>query len=77
MTPKHPGTITYVDGDTGETLSVENVIGLSEEECFAETAAGLVPIVKVVATMMDESTREIVEYGPGDERLRSTIQFAD
>ncbi len=69
----HPGTITYLEDD--KIVSVRKVDEVPERARFAETANGLVPIVRVVRRMMGDSMAEIVEYGPNGERLRSTVQM--
>jgi hypothetical protein len=68
----HPGTITIMEDE--RVIAVRKVDEVPEEARFADTPAGPKPVVKVVMRMMSETTREIVEYGPNDERLRSTIQ---
>lgn len=66
----HPGTITYMDGDTNTVISVKPIDTVPESMRFA----GAIPVVKVVTRTMNANTREVVEYGPNDELLRSTIQ---
>lgn len=72
--PKHPGFITYVDGDTNTTVSTDPVASVPPGMRFADTASGKVPVVKVVATTAGNQ-RFIREYGPGDQLLRSTVQL--
>jgi hypothetical protein len=69
---EHPGTITYVEGD--RVVSVRNAAEVPEQARFARMQRGLVPIVKVVMRQMSDTMREIIEYGPSGERLRSTVQ---
>ena len=69
----HPGTITYLVDD--RVVFVCAAAELPETSCFADTQNGKIPIVKVVALTMSEKMREVVEYGPDDSRLRSTIQM--
>ena len=69
----HPGTITFMEDDC--IISVRKADEVPEQARFADTARGPVPVVKVVMSMMNDTTREIVEYGPNDERLRSTVQL--
>lgn len=73
--PRHPGTIVYVDGDTGAETE-EDASALPESLRFAETDEGLVPVVRVVARTAGDR-RYIREYGPDGELLRSTTQLAD
>lgn len=70
--PVHPGTITYVDGDTNAVVSVAQAANLPEQSAFAPNAKGIItPIVKVVARSAG-SARFVKELGPNDELLRST-----
>ncbi len=73
----HPGTITFINGDTNEVISVKPAADLPETMRFATTHDGAVPVVKVVMRTMDKDSREIVDYGPNGEFLRSTIQIRD
>lgn len=73
--PKHPGTITYVDGNTDQVLSVAKIDTVPEAMRFAPGPNGKpVPVVKVVATVAGNQ-RFIRELGPGDVLLRSTTQL--
>lgn len=74
--PVHPGQITYLDGNTGDVVAVSDVQEVPESMRFVETESGLVPVVKVVATIV-ENERLIQEYGPDDEILRSTKQVRE
>lgn len=69
----HPGTITYMMDD--QVVSVRDVNELPESSRFANTREGKVPVVKVVALTMSDKMREVIEYGPNNNRLRSTIQM--
>jgi len=72
--PKHPGTITYVDGNTGEE-STSPISEVPEELRFAPDQDGnLVPIVRVVARTAGNQ-RTIHELGPDGQLLRSTVQI--
>ena len=72
--PKHPGTIVYVNGDTGEE-STSPISEVPEDFRFAPDKDGqLVPIVRVVARVAGDQ-RTIHELGPGGEILRSTVQI--
>jgi hypothetical protein len=72
---EHPGTIVYVDGDTNETTE-EDIANVPESLRFADTDAGPVPVVRVVARTAGNQ-RYIREYGPKGELLRSTVQIQD
>ncbi len=74
--PEHPGTIVYVDGNTGEVLSTESADQVPESMRFVDTEAGPIPVLKVVAFTSDEQ-RIIREYGPDDQELRSTLQLRE
>jgi hypothetical protein len=75
--PQHPGTVVYLDGDTGQVVSRLPADEVPRESRFAPGEDGeLVPIVKVVAHLTSGG-REILEYGPGDRLLRVTAQRAD
>jgi hypothetical protein len=71
---KHPGTITFVDGLTGETTSVAPVEEIDPSLRFLPGAdGGLRPVVRVEITTEGDH-RTLREFGPGDELLRSTFQ---
>lgn len=72
--PAHPGKITYIDGNTNKVVSTDDVAKVPESLRFADTPAGRVPVVKVIATVAGDQ-RTIREYGPKDELLRSTVQL--
>ncbi|MGC4115126.1 MAG: hypothetical protein QM765_11065 [Myxococcales bacterium] len=74
-TPAHPGQIEFVDGNTGKVTRVAKAAEVPEALRFAPTDKGLVPVVKVVATVEGER-RTIREYGPAGEVLRSTVQVS-
>ncbi len=72
--PPHPGTVTYVDGNTQKVVAVRPASELSERARFAARRGGeLVPVVKVVSTKVGKEIH-VVELGPGDEPLRRTVQ---
>lgn len=73
MSPKHPGTIVYIDGATQKETSRMPIAQVPEDLCFAPTPEGLVPVVKVVA-ITHGNQRTLREYGPNGELLRSTVQ---
>lgn len=68
----HPGTVVYVDGDTGQVQSSWPVGDVPLELRFVETPHGPVPVVRVVATARGDA-RIVREYGPSGELLRSTV----
>lgn len=68
----HPGTVVYVDGDTGHVQSSSPISAVPLGLHFVETPHGPVPVVRVVATTRGRA-RTIREYGPGGELLRSTV----
>ncbi|HZN94023.1 MAG TPA: hypothetical protein VFB81_15025 [Myxococcales bacterium] len=73
-TPQHPGTIVYVNGDTGEE-SASPISEVPEELRFAPDQDGnLVPVVRVVARTAGDQ-RNIHELGPDGQLLRSTVQI--
>jgi hypothetical protein len=71
--PPHPGTITYIDGDTQRSLAVRPVADVPEESRYVKVGDTWVPVVKVVATMVGEQSR-VTELGPNDQPLRTTTQ---
>lgn len=73
MRVRHPGTIVYVNGNSGDVVQERNVEDVPEHLRFAKTDKGDVPVVRVVATKTGD-TRSIVEFGPSDEVLRTTGQ---
>lgn len=76
QTPAHPGSITYVDGDTNAE-KVMPISGVPEALRFAQNEKGLlVPVVRVVAKIAGNQ-RFIREYGPNNEFLRSTVQRSE
>jgi hypothetical protein len=73
--PTHPGSITYVDGDTHHE-QVMPIAQVPPALRFVANAQGQqVPVVRVVATIVG-SQRYLREYGPNDEFLRATVQRA-
>jgi hypothetical protein len=72
--PQHPGTIVYVDADTGEER-ISPISEVPEAFRFAPGQDGrMVPIVRVVARVAGDQ-RTIQELGPEGEILRSTVQI--
>ncbi|HZI12178.1 MAG TPA: hypothetical protein VE153_17475 [Myxococcus sp.] len=72
--PKHPGTITFVDGATQKVTETVDAKEVPASIRFAPNEAGeLVPVVKVVA-LQEGDRRVIREYGPEGQFLRSTVQ---
>jgi hypothetical protein len=74
--PVHPGKIVYVDGNTGRVVAEENAKDVPEFMAFVRTPEGRIPVVKVVATTLEDK-RWIREYGPDGQLLRSTLQLRD
>ncbi len=72
MPKVHPGTITYVNADTGE-VRVQPVDASNEGRHWVMTPEGRVPMVKCVFKRLDASTAEIKAYGPCDQLLEVTI----
>lgn len=73
-TPAHPGTILFVDENSGKEHS-RPISEVPEQLRFAQDASGqMIPVVKVVAHAVGQQ-RTIREYGPNGEMLRSTIQI--
>ena len=74
---KHPGKITFVECMDGveKVVKVEDVLNVPESMRFRKDASGKdVPVVKTVAMKTaDGRVREIIEYGPKGEFLRSTV----
>jgi hypothetical protein len=71
--PRHPGSITYVDGDADAIVAECPVAEVPESGRFVDTDAGPVPVVRVVATTAGDQ-RLVREYGPKGELLRTTLQ---
>lgn len=70
-TPKHPGTITFVEGSSEK---VEQASTVPESIRFAPDKDGkLQPVVRVVAIAAGDQ-RTIREYGADGALLRSTVQ---
>ncbi len=70
---RHPGSITYVDGNTDSIVAECPVSEVPESGRFVDTGKGLVPVVRVVATSAGDQ-RFVREYGPAGELLRTTVQ---
>lgn len=74
MSATHPGTVEYVDGNTGKVTRTAKVDEVPESLRFAPTDQGPVPVVRVVAHVHGNE-RTIREYGPDGALLRSTVQL--
>ena len=70
---RHPGSITYVDGNSDSIVTECPVSEVPESGRFVDTDKGPVPVVRVVATTAGEQ-RFVREYGPKGELLRTTVQ---
>lgn len=71
----HPGNVEYFENRHGkETLvQTEKITNPKDTSHFFKGSDGWVPVVKVVAIMDDDGfPKEIIEYGPHGERLRSS-----
>jgi hypothetical protein len=74
---KHPGTIEFVDGATGEVTRTENASDVPEAIAFAAGEDGaLRPVVRIVVTTLGDR-REIRSYGEDGEFLTATYQIAE
>lgn len=72
--PTHPGTIVYVNGNTGEERT-SPISEVPEDFRYAPDRDGrLIPIVRVVAQTVGNQ-RSIHELGPDGQLLRSTVQI--
>jgi hypothetical protein len=70
---EHPGTVEWVDGATGAVTEVEPASVLPESLRFAPGADGsLRPVARIVISGVGER-REIRQYGPEGELLRTTF----
>lgn len=71
--PIHPGKIIYLNGNTDEVIREMPIEDVPSNMRYVETDDGFVPVVKVIATTVDNQ-RFIRQYGPNDEFLSETIQ---
>jgi hypothetical protein len=69
---KHPGTIEFVDGSTGEVTRTERAEDVPETIAFADGQ----PVTRIVVTESEER-REIRSYGADGEFLSATYQVAE
>lgn len=72
MKAPHPGTITYVDLDTGKS-ETSDVMTVPEAMRFAETEHGRTAVVRVVAQIRGDQ-RTIREYDADGREVRATVQ---
>ncbi len=70
----HPGVIVFFDGERPVASRLASELPASM--LFADTPSGRVPVVKVVAHVGDDR-REILEFGPDGQLLRSTLQIRE
>ena len=70
----HPGVIVFFDGE--RQVATRRASELPDSMLFADTPSGRVPVVKVVAHVGDDR-REILEFGPDGQLLRSTLQIRE
>jgi hypothetical protein len=72
--PEHPGTVEYIDGNTGRVVRTRDASELPEDRLWVHVEGRWVPIVRVVAKKYDDDHRVITELGPNNEVLRTTTQ---
>jgi hypothetical protein len=69
---KHPGTIEFVDGATGEVTRTEPAAEVPKTIAFADGK----PVTRIVVTESGDR-REIRSYGADGEFLSATYQVAE
>ena len=69
---KHPGTIEFVDGATGQVTSTERAEDVPEVIAFADGK----PVTRIVVLDAGDR-REIRSYGADGEFLSATYQIAE
>jgi hypothetical protein len=72
MPKEHPGTVTVVNGDTGE-VRIQVVDEYNEAAFWVTTPEGRVPVVKLVIRSLRGLANEIKSYGPCDQLLEVTV----
>lgn len=73
---QHPGTITFLDGNTDQIVDEVAASDVPPEVAFVEVDGQLQPVVRVVAFTSDDR-RTIHQYGAAGELLNSTIQIRE
>ncbi len=74
---EHPGEIEYVDGATGEVTCRVPADDVPEQIRFAPGPDGAPrPVVRITVLTLGDR-REIRQFGPEGELLRSTYQRAE
>ena len=74
---RHPGTIEFVDGTTGQVTREERAEDVPESIRFAGGSDGeLRPVTRIVITESGDQ-REIRSYGADGEFLTVTYQIAE
>jgi hypothetical protein len=74
---KHPGTIEFVDGTSGEVTRTERAEDAPEAIAFANGEDGRPrPVTRIVVTESGDR-REIRSYGADGEFLSATYQVAE
>jgi hypothetical protein len=68
MPATHPGTVTFIDEDTGVT-TVDNADTVPDSIKWHDTKAGRVPVVKVVKHKLPSGVVELLLYGPCGQLL--------
>lgn len=74
--PKHPGTIIFIDGNTGQITDEMKASEVPDSIRYAEGENGLLPVVKIISTIAGKQ-RIIRQYGPEGQLLKSTIQIKE
>jgi hypothetical protein len=69
---KHPGTIEFVDGRTGEVTRTERAEDVPDAIAFADGT----PVTRIVVLEAGDQ-REIRSYGADGEFLSATYQIAE
>jgi hypothetical protein len=72
MPAVHPGTVTFVDEDTGVT-KVEDAATVPDSIKWHATSTGRVPVVKVVKHKLSSGQIELLLYGPCAQLLEVVI----
>ncbi|QHT70505.1 hypothetical protein GXP67_29565 [Rhodocytophaga rosea] len=73
---KHPGTIVFINGNTHQITHERKASEVPASIRFAETEAGIIPVVKIIATTSG-NRREIRQFGPEGQFLGSTLQMKE
>lgn len=71
---KHPGRVTFVNGNTNEIIDEEDVATVPPSIAFVELDGKRYPVVRIVV-FEDEDRRIIRQYGEDGTLLLSTVQI--